>query len=396
MSDSASPSPLDPGSLTARLAAFEPGLDPDAVRIVRAPGRVNLIGEHTDYNDGFVLPAAIDLEMRIAYVPTDDGRVRLGSGADAAPLDFRLDAIGDPAGGWGDYVKGTAVMLQGGGLRTVGLRGWLESTVPVGAGLSSSAALELATCWALSGDADPAADAMTLAKLSQQAENEYVGMRCGLMDQFASASGEDGVAVLLDCRSLEHRPVPLPPGLVLVVAHTGVPRSLSGSAYNERRAQCEAAVAVLAKRDPRVRSLRDVDVALLDRYEGDLEPIVARRARHVVEENDRVLAAEIALREGDLDAVGLLFAASHDSLRDLYEVSCPELDEMVRIAAATPGVVGARMTGAGFGGCTVSLVHPEAVGALTARIEGEYAERTGRTPRVWPVRAVAGAGVVTA
>jgi galactokinase len=237
---------------------------------------------------------------------------------------------------------------------------------------------------------------MTLAKLSQKAENEYVGMRCGLMDQFASASGEDGVAVLLDCRSLEHRPVPLPPSLVLVVAHTGVPRSLSGSAYNERRAQCEAAVATLAKRDPRVRSLRDVDVALLDRYEGDLEPIVARRARHVVEENDRVLAAEVALREGDLDAVGRLFAASHDSLRDLYQVSCPELDTMVSIAAATRGVVGARMTGAGFGGCTVSLVHPEAVETLTARIEGEYAERTGRTPRVWPVRAVAGAGVVTA
>jgi galactokinase len=396
MPDSTSPAPLDPGPLRARLAAFEPGLDPASVRIVRAPGRVNLIGEHTDYNDGFVLPAAIDLEMRIAYVPADDGRVHLGSGADAGALDFRLDAIGAPAGGWGDYVKGTALTLQEAGLRTVGLRGWLESTVPVGAGLSSSAALELATCWALSGEADPAADAMTLAKLSQKAENEYVGMRCGLMDQFASASGEDGVAVLLDCRSLEHRPVPLPPSLVLVVAHTGVPRSLSGSAYNERRAQCEAAVATLAKRDPRVRSLRDVDVALLDRYEGDLEPIVAHRARHVVEENDRVLAAEVALREGDLDAVGRLFAASHASLRDLYQVSCPELDTMVEIAAATPGVVGARMTGAGFGGCTVSLVHPEAVETLTARIEGEYAERTGRTPRVWPVRAVAGAGVVTA
>jgi galactokinase len=396
MPETASLSPLDPEALRSRLTAFEVGLDPASVRVIRAPGRVNLIGEHTDYNDGFVLPAAIDLEMRVAYVPTADARVRLGSGADATALEFRLDAVGEPAGGWGDYVKGTALQMQAAGLRTVGLRGWLESTVPVGAGLSSSAALELATCWMLSGDVDPAADAMALAKLSQRAENEYVGVRCGLMDQFASASGEQGAAVLLDCRSLKHRAVPLPPGLVLVVAHTGVPRTLSGSAYNERRAQCEAAVAGLVRHDPRVRSLRDVDVAMLDRYEAELDPLVANRARHVVEENDRVLAAESALASGDLDAVGRLFRASHVSLRDLYEVSCPELDEMVEVAAATPGVVGSRMTGAGFGGCTVSLVHPEAVERLTARIEGEYAARTGRTPRVWPVRAVAGAGVVTA
>ena len=382
--------------LRERLIATEPlaAADPAAVRVIRAPGRVNLIGEHTDYNDGFVLPAAIDLEMRIAYVPTQDRRVALRSEANEAPLSFDLDAVGPKTDDWGDYVKGTALQMAHAGLPTHGLRGLLTSTVPVGAGLSSSAALELATTWALSGHRAPAADPMTLAKLSQRAENEYVGTRCGLMDQFASASGVAGAAVLLDCRSLEHRTVPLSTGLVLVVAHTGVPRSLSGSAYNERRAQCEAAVAALALRDPTVRSLRDVDVALLDRYEPELDPVAARRARHVVEENDRVIAAEAALSGGDLDTVGRLFAASHASLGELYEVSCPELDVMVEIAGATPGVVASRMTGAGFGGCTVSLVRPDAVEALRARIEGEYARRTGRTPRVWAVQAAAGAGVL--
>ncbi len=395
MTRAARPSPLDADALRARLAAAEPDADPAAVRVVRAPGRVNLIGEHTDYNDGFVLPAAIDLEMRIAYVPADDRRVRLGSAADARPLEFHLDAPPPVAGAWGDYVVGTALQLRDAGLRIAGLRGWLESTVPVGAGLSSSAALELVSAWALSGDAPPATDPMTLARLAQRAENEHVGVRCGLMDQFASACGEADAAVLLDCRTLEHRAVPLPPDVVLVVAHTGVPRSLSGSAYNERRAQCEAAVAAIARHHPAVTSLRDVDAALLDRCADELDPVAAQRARHVVEENARVLAAERALTAGDLETVGRLFAESHASLRDRYEVSCPELDLMVEIAVATPGVVGARMTGAGFGGCTVSLVRPDAVPALRARIEEDYAARSGRTPRVWPVRAVAGAGVVT-
>jgi galactokinase len=219
-------------------------------------------------------------------------------------------------------------------------------------------------------------------------------MRCGLMDQFASAAGVAGAAVLLDCRTLEHRAVPIPADLVLVVAHTGVPRSLTGSAYNERRAQCEAAVAILARHDPDVRALRDVTPELLDRYADELDPTVLRRARHVVEEDERVLAAEQALATGDLDEVGRLFAASHASLRDLYEVSVPELDALVELAVSTPGVVASRMTGAGFGGCTVSLVHAESVERLTQRIEREYPALTGREPRVWAVRAVAGAGAV--
>jgi len=388
--------PPDAAELRGRLAVAEPGAaaDPSRVRVVRAPGRVNLIGEHTDYNDGFVLPAAIDLEVRIAYLPTDDGRVHLASADHADPADFLLDPLPAPGGAWADYVAGTAWAMREAGLSVRGLRGVLASTVPVGAGLSSSAALELASAWALSGDAAPATDPLTLARVAQRAENAHVGVRCGLMDQFASANGRADAAVLLDCRTLATRPVPLPPGIVLVVAHTGVPRALSGSAYNERRAECEAAVAAIARHVPDVRALRDVDAALLARYADELPDVVAARARHVVDENARVLAAETALGSGDLAEVGRLFAASHASLRDLYAVSCPELDLLVAIAAATPGVHASRMTGAGFGGCTVSLVEPDAVAPLIARIEGEYAQRSGRTPRAWAVRAVDGAGVV--
>jgi galactokinase len=363
-------------------------------RVVRAPGRVNLIGEHTDYNEGLVLPAAIDLEMRIAYLPTDDGRVRLTSNQAEETIAFDVPDPGPRQGGWRDYVAGTAWAMREAGLATQGLVGVLESSIPEGAGLSSSAALELASAWALSGDSAPATDPLTLAQVAQRAENDYVGMRCGLMDQFASAAGVAGSAVLLDCRTLEHRPVPLPPGVVLVVAHSGVPRSLTTSAYNERRAQCETAVALLARHDPAIRALRDVTPDMLDRYADELEPVVLRRARHVVEEDERVLAAERALRDGDLDEVGRLFAASHASLRDLFEVSVPELDALVALAAATPGVVASRMTGAGFGGCTVSLVHADAVDRLRDRIEGEYPGLTGREPRVWDVRAVAGAGLL--
>jgi galactokinase len=391
-----SPDPLAPDRLRAELVRLEPeaAARPEAIRVVRAPGRVNLIGEHTDYNDGFVLPAAIDLEMRIAYVPTEDRRIVLRSEADEHPVELDLDAIGEPRGGWRDYVAGTAVELAAAGLATHGFRGVLASTVPVGAGLSSSAALELVSAWALSGASAPAADPMTLARLAQRAENRYVGVRCGLMDQFASANGAAGGAALLDCRSLEHRVVPLPGDVVLVVAHTGVPRSLGSSAYNERRAQCEAAAAAFARHEAGVRSLRDVTRAMLDRWAATLDPVVERRARHIVEENLRVLETEAALASGDLAAVGRLFAASHASLRDLYEVSSPELDALVEVAVATPGVVASRMTGAGFGGCTVSLVRPDAVEALRDAVATEYAGRTGRTPRVWAVRAVAGAGVV--
>lgn len=388
-----SPAAEDRDGLLDRLAStLADTFDRQLGRVVRAPGRVNLIGEHTDYNDGLVLPVAIDLEMRIGYLPTADGQVRLRSGQTDDTIAFAAAEPGPRQGGWRDYVAGTAWAMREAGLPTHGLLGILESSVPVGAGLSSSAALELASAWALSGTAPPATDPLTLAQVAQRAENLYVGMRCGLMDQFASAAGVPGSAVLLDCRTLEYRVVPIPTGLAIVVAHTGVPRSLTGSAYNERRAQCEAAVATLARHDPTIRALRDVTPSLLERHAEELDPVVLRRARHVVEENGRVLATERALLAGDHEQVGRLFAASHASLRDLYEVSVPELDTLVEIAATTPGVVASRMTGAGFGGCTVSLVEADAADRLRARVEREYPTLTGREPRVWQVRAVAGAG----
>lgn len=363
-----------------------------AIGVVRAPGRVNLIGEHTDYNLGLVLPVAIDLEIRIARRARSDRRVRIALAATGEHAELDLDRLGPASGAWTDYVAGTALEMAAAGLPTFGFDGVLSSTIPVASGLSSSAALELASAWALSGPAGPPVDPLGLARIAQRAENRYVGVMCGLMDQFASAGGVDGAAVLLDCRSLDHRAVPLPPGLVLVVAHTGMPRTLGTSEYNARRADCERAVAELTVVEPSVGSLRDVDRAMLDRQAGRLDPIARRRAEHVVEENARVVATEAALQSGDQTALGRLFAASHASLRDLFEVSSPELDAMVDIAVGVPGVVASRMTGAGFGGCTISLVEPAAVDTLRERILADYPERTGRTPRVWVVRAAAGAG----
>jgi galactokinase len=355
---------------------------------------VNLIGEHTDYNEGFVLPIAIDLGITITLMPTDDRRVAVTL-ADSGETDgFDVDAIGPRAGRWIDYVAGTAWAMAEAGLPVRGFRGVLTSDLPQGAGLSSSAALELASAFALSGGSEPPTERMTLARIAQRGENEYVGVACGLMDQFASAHGVAGSALLLDCRSLDHRPVPLPlDDVALIVAHSGSSRRLEQSAYNERRAQCEAAVAAIAARHAGIRSLRDVTSAMLDGAE--LEPLLARRARHVVGENGRVLDTVAALEDGDLAVVGRLFDASHASLRDLYEVSSPELDALVEIARSVPGVLGARLTGAGFGGCTVSLVRREAIGRLTDEIMDRYPVRTGLTPRVFEVRPANGAGVVS-
>jgi galactokinase len=392
----ASPDPIDRTVLAGRLGALEPAVvgDGAAVRLVRAPGRVNLIGEHTDYNGGFVLPVAIDREIRIAFVPTTDRHVRLhAESGEVEELD--LDAIGPRRGSWIDYVAGTAWALASDGLATAGLVGVVASTLPREAGLSSSAALELAAAWALGGGSAPVRAPLELAQLCQRAENDYVGVRCGLMDQFAVACGQAGSALLLDCRSLEHRAVRLPEDrLSLVVCHTGSSRRLGASAYNTRRGECEAAVALVAARRPEVRSLRDLGVADLPWLEAALPEPLLRRSRHVITENDRVLATVAALDGGDDAGIGPLFAASHASLRDDYEVGSPELDALVEIATATPGVVAARMTGAGFGGCTVNLVRPDAVAALRHAIETIYPRRTGLTPMVLPVRAAAGAGIL--
>ncbi len=386
---------FEPDALVGALHLAHPAASsarPADARVVRAPGRVNLIGEHTDYNDGFVLPAAIDLEIRIAYVPSDDRRVelvRLETGERDA---FELDATRSKTGTWLDYPAGTAWALREAGLPLTGLRGVIASTLPPNAGLSSSAAIELASAWAMLHDAAPGVDRFRLARICQRAENGYVGVQSGLMDQFAESCGVANSALLLDCRSGDWRAIRLPPDLALVVCHTGSPRHLGHSEYNLRRAQCEAAVEALAEDDPAIHSLRDVSPEALAAAADRLDPVAYRRAEHIVNENIRVMGTIDALAAGDLAAVGRLFAESHESLRDLFEVSSPELDAMVEIAAGVPGVLAARMTGAGFGGCTVNLVRPDAIDALRVAVQAEYPRRTGLPPMVLPVRATEGAG----
>jgi galactokinase len=383
-------------ALSARLTAIErrAAAEPASIGVVHAPGRVNLIGEHTDYNDGFVLPAAIDLGITIAFVPTDDRRVEITLAETGERAGFDLDAIEPATGRWIDYVAGTAWALAEAELATRGFRGLLGSDLLVGAGLSSSAALELVSAWALSGGDRPLTDTMQLAKIAQRAENEHVGVACGLMDQFAVAFGVADHALLLDCRSLEHRPVPIPDGTSLVICDSGAPRALADSAYNARRAECARAVAVLRELDPSITALRDVTPIILEAGRKRLGDVEFRRARHVVTEDQRVLDTVAALSSSDLDAVGEAFAASHRSLRDDFEVSSAPLDALVEIATAVDGVIGSRLTGAGFGGCTINLVREGAADALREAIERDYPALTGLVPRVYGVRAADGAGRV--
>lgn len=388
---------VDTSALLELLISHEPtaAAAPDRIRVVQAPGRVNLIGEHTDYNDGFVLPAAIDLRIAIALVSTNDDRVELTLADTGERGIVDLAAIGERTGTWVDYLAGTAWAMREAGLAIRGFRGVLATNLPMGAGLSSSAAFELAAAWALAGGDAPTADALALAKIAQHAENAYIGVSSGLMDQFAVACGRADHALLLDCRSLEHEAVRLPAGTRLVICHSGWPRKLAASEYNTRRAECDRAVAALAAIDPAVRSLRDVTLAKLESARDRLDEVAYRRARHVVSENDRVLAMVEALATADLAAVGAAMAASHSSLRDDYDVSLPALDTLVDIAAGVPGVIGARLTGAGFGGCTVNLVEASAVAALRDAVRAGYPARTGLTAHVYEVRAANGAGLLT-
>ena len=384
---------MDAATLRRRLATAFGEADAGAMRLVTAPGRVNLIGEHTDYNDGFVLPAAIDLQAWIGYVPTHDRRVELEL-EDGSRGGFDLARLEEAPGGWIRRLAGMAWALAEQDVQLHGLRGVLFSEIPIGAGLSSSAAVEVAMAWALTDDRPPM-EPMAVARAAQRSENGFVGVRSGIMDPFASAFGRRDSALLLDCRSFEHRAIPLPVDRYAIVAcDTRAPHRLEASEYNARREQCEAAVAAVASLHPEVRSLRDVTASML--AESEMAPLIRRRAEHVIEENERVELAVEALEAGEMAALGQLFAESHASLRDLYEVSSPDLDALVEIATAVPGVVAARMTGAGFGGCTVNIVERGAVDRLRSAILREYPARAGRDAAVYAVEAVDGAREVDA
>ena len=374
--------------------------------IVSAPGRVNLIGEHTDYNDGFVFPVAIDKYLHIAASKRSDREVHLHALDMNEACVFSLEAIEDAkTPPWGNYLRGVAHLLQEQVLRGIehtlnGMSAVITGNVPISAGLSSSAALEVASALAFLGAcgleiANTGMNSnseielieippMKLAALCQRAENEFAGVNCGIMDQSISLLGKADHALFLDCRSLEYKQVPLNlSDILIVICNTNVKRELASSEYNKRRAECEKGVEILQRWLPSITSLRDVTLENFKKYEAELPQITQKRCRYVVEENARVQNAVSALVAKDIDTFGTLMNASHEGLRDAYEVSCDELNVLTEIAQDINGVIGARMTGAGFGGCTVNLVYSNAVEELQNRVMKEYAQRTGIEPDIY-------------
>jgi galactokinase len=372
-----------------------------APRIFRAPGRVNLIGEHTDYNDGFVLPAAIDLYTWAAIAPRSDRKLHVFSENlnESAEIDLTVTAP-QPRDAWSDYVHGVALMLQKSGITLLGSDLVIHSNVPTGAGLSSSAALEVSVASGLLASSGKTLPLKEVAQLCQRAENEFVGARVGIMDQFASCFGSAGHAILLDCRSLEYRLLSLLQSVTMVICNTMVKHGHSGGEYNERRAQCEEGVRILKQYYPAIKALRDVTLAQLESQRTETRPdlghermpeLIYRRCHHIVSENERVLRTVEALNKGDLKTVGSCMAESHLSMKDDYEISCRELDIMVELAQKLPGLIGARMTGGGFGGCTINLVCNGSVEQFQNDIRAAYREATQIDPEIYV--SAAGAGV---
>ena len=352
--------------------------------VYRAPGRVNLIGEHTDYNDGFVFPAAIEFYCWVAAAPRSDKQLMIYSENFNETAEANLDSISSSGKNhWANYPLGVAWALQNAGKCLKGADLFIRGDVPLGAGLSSSAAIEVAVGFALLHQSGVAIDHMELARLCQKAESEFVGARVGIMDQFVSCHGRAAHALLLDCRSLEFKSVKLPSGIQLVICNTMVKHEIASGEYNRRRAECEEGVRLLRRVLPEIRALRDVTLAQLETYRALLNPTVYSRCRHVVTENERTLEAVRALDTGNLSVFGHLMLESHRSLRDDYEVSCKELDLMVEIASARPGVNGARMTGGGFGGCTINLVEAAAVEAFKQNVASKYHVETGLKPEIY-------------
>jgi len=365
-------------------------------KIFRAPGRVNLIGEHTDYSDGFVMPAAIGFSTYVTIAPRPDRKLVIYSEEFPGHFEFDLDSLPPQrTGAWCDYVVGVAGVLQRHGHKLAGANLLVHGEIPVGAGLSSSAAIEVASALALMSLSGASLPLPEVAKLCRQAENNFVGARVGIMDQFVSCMGKAGRAILLDCRSLEFKLVPIPRGIRLVVCNTTVKHELANGTYNLRREECEEGVRYFATWDPAVRALRDVSVNLLNQHAVDLPPTILKRCTHVVHENQRTTEAARALADGDLARMGELMRQSHNSLRDLYEVSCRELDVMVEAAEGLPGFCGGRMTGGGFGGCTVNLVQEQHASSFAAQISEHYRQATGINPQVYICSAEDGAQAVS-
>ena len=376
----------------AELAQHFEDLFGVAPRVCSAPGRVNLIGEHTDYNDGFVMPSAIGFSTQVAISPQSERRLIIRS--EEFPEQFEFDAANLPqqrVGAWCDYVLGVAVMLQQAGYPIHGANLLVRSNVPIGAGLSSSAAIEVASALALMSLNGASLPLPEVAKLCQRAENVFIGARVGVMDQFISCLGKAGHALLLDCRSLEFKLIPIPPGVRLVICNTMVKHEHASGEYNRRREQCEEGVRILSKHSPKIRALRDVSLEQLEEHSKEMPGIIYRRCLHVVQENARVLKGAQYLADGDLNGFGQLMRESHRSLRDLYEVSCQELDTMVELAEGLAGYWGGRMTGGGFGGCTVNLVNTADAQSFAAKIAESYQRARGIKPAVYICSAANGA-----
>lgn len=361
-------------------------------RIFRAPGRVNLIGEHTDHNDGFVMPAAIKFYTWIAAATREDRVLEVYSDHFDEKINLSLDALGGPPRRhWSDFIRGVAAVLEDAGYKLSGSNLVIHGEVPLGAGLSSSASLEVGTALALTSLSGIDVSRLELVKLCQKAEHEYVGTLCGIMDQFIASFGAAGHALMLDCRSLEYQLLPIPQDVRLVVCNSMVRHELASGEYNRRRADCEAGVKLLHPHLPGIRTLRDVEVADLEAYKYVLPTTVYRRCRHVVTENRRVLEAAKALQSNDADRIGYLMYQSHASLRNDYEVSCKELDLLVDLASSSGGVYGARMTGGGFGGCTVNLIRADCLAPFKTHVAQAYREATGTSPDIYVCEPAQGA-----
>jgi len=352
--------------------------------VIRSPGRVNLIGEHTDYNNGFVMPAAIDKAIYMAVSRRDDDLIHLES------MDLGLSYLGDTKNvvpsslHWPDYILGVVQQIQALGYKVGGFNCVFGGDIPQGAGMSSSAALECATAFSLNEIFGLKMDPLTMVKLSQKAENEFVGVKCGIMDQFASMFGRKNHVIKLDCQTLAYEYAPFSTdGIRIVLLDTNVKHSLASSEYNTRRQQCEAGVALIKAHHPEVNSLRDVTPEMLDKYVAPVDALVYQRCQYVVEENLRLLAASEDLKKGDIDAFGQKMFATHDGLSRKYEVSCPEADWLVEQVKGRPGVIGARMMGGGFGGCTINLVREEVIDDLVAELTPAYAKAMNKELKVY-------------